>query len=143
MERHIGKEIIILSTRIKRRMRAASESLGLTDTQSRVLQYIWEQSRKREVFQKDIEDEFGIRRSSVTQIIQVMERDELIVRETVQRDARLKKLVLTERANQIQKTMWGKIWKMETELEENISSEEKKILLDLLHKISKNLAEEK
>lgn len=143
MERHIGKEIIILSTRIKRRMRVASESLGLTDTQSRVLQYIWEQSRKREVFQKDIEDEFGIRRSSVTQIIQVMERDELIVRETVQRDARLKKLVLTERANQIQKTMWGKIWKMETELEENISSEEKKILLDLLHKISKNLAEEK
>lgn len=143
MERHIGKEIIILSTRIKRRMRVASESLGLTDTQSRVLQYIWEQSRKREVFQKDIEDEFGIRRSSVTQIIQVMERDELIVRETVQRDARLKKLVLTERANQIQKTMWGKIWKMGTELEENISSEEKKILLDLLHKISKNLAEEK
>lgn len=143
MEMHIGKEIIILSTRIKRTMRAASESMGLTDTQSRVLQYIWEQSRNREVFQKDIEDEFGIRRSSVTQIIQLMERDGLIVRESVQRDARLKKLVLTEKANQIQKTMQGKIWEMETELEKNISPEEKEILLNLLYRISKNLAEEK
>lgn len=143
MEMHIGKEIIILSTRIKRTMRAASESMGLTDTQSRVLQYIWEQSRYREVFQKDIEDEFGIRRSSVTQIIQLMERDGLIVRESVQRDARLKKLTLTEKADQIQKTMQGKIWEMEAKLEENISPEEKEILLNLLHKISKNLAEEK
>lgn len=143
MEMHIGKEIIILSTRIKRTMRAASESMGLTDTQSRVLQYIWEQSRYREVFQKDIEDEFGIRRSSVTQIIQLMERDGLIVRESVQRDARLKKLSLTKKADQIQKTMQGKIWEMEAKLEENIFPEEKEILLNLLHRISKNLAEEK
>lgn len=143
MQVHIGKEIIILSTRIKRRMRAASESMGLTDTQSRVLQYIWEESRKREVFQKDIEDEFGIRRSSVTQILQLMERDGLIIRENVQRDARLKKLTLTEKADQIQEAMQGKIGEMEEKLEENISPKEKEILLDLLHRISKNLAEEK
>ena len=143
MQMHIGKEIIILSTRIKRRMREESESMGLTDTQSRVLQYIWEESREREVFQKDIEDEFGIRRSSVTQILQLMERDGLIIRESVQRDARLKKLTLTEKAEQIQKAMQGKIGEMEGKLEENISPKEKEILLDLLHRISKNLAEEK
>ena len=39
-------------------MRVAAEALGITDTQGRVLQYIWEESEKREVFQKDIEDEF-------------------------------------------------------------------------------------
>lgn len=143
MEMHIGKEIIILSTRIKRRMRAASESMGLTDTQSRVLQYVWEQSRNGEVFQKDIEDEFGIRRSTVTQIIQLMERDGLIVRESVERDARLKKLILTEKSKQIQQIMQGNIWEMEEKLEENISPEEKEILFNLLHRISRNLAEEK
>ena len=102
MEKYIGKDIIVLSNRIKRRMRVAAEALGITDTQGRVLQYIWEESEKREVFQKDIEDEFDIRRSSVTQIIQLLERDGLIVRESVQRDARLKKLVLTEKAIEIQ-----------------------------------------
>lgn len=143
MEKHIGKEIIILSNRIKRKMRAASESLGITDTQSRVLQYIAEESGKKEVFQKDIEDEFGIRRSTVTQIIQLMEKEELVIRESVEQDARLKKLSLTEKAYEIEKVMKGQIREMEAELEENISHEEKEVLLNILYKIRKNLAEEK
>lgn len=139
MGNYIGKEIIVLSNRIKRRMRASSEALGLTDTQGRVLQYIWEESEKREVFQKDIEDSFGIRRSSVTEIIQLLERDGLIVRECVPRDARLKKLVLTERAIQIQKVMNGKICELEAEMQKDISQEEKEMLLKLLCKIQKNV----
>lgn len=139
MGNYIGKEIIVLSNRIKRRMRASSEALGLTDTQGRVLQYIWEESEKREVFQKDIEDSFGIRRSSVTEIIQLLERDGLIVRECVPRDARLKKLVLTERAIQIQKVMNGKICELEAEMQKDISQEEKEMLLKLLYKIQKNV----
>ena len=101
METHIGKEIIILSNLIKRRMRSASEALGVTDTQARVIQYISEEGKKREIFQKDIEDTFCVRRSSVTQIIQLLERDGYITRESVERDARLKKLVLTEKGSQI------------------------------------------
>lgn len=139
MEKYIGKEIIVLSNRIKRRMRAASESLGITDTQSRVLQYIWEESAKREVFQKDIEDEFDIRRSSVTQIIQLLERDGLIVRESVERDARLKKLALTEKAIQIQEVMNGKVRELEAEMQKDISKEETEIFLKLLSKIKKNV----
>lgn len=139
MGNYIGKEIIVLSNRIKRRMRASSEALGLTDTQGRVLQYIWEESEKREVFQKDIEDSFGIRRSSVTEIIQLLERDGLVVRECVPRDARLKKLVLTERAIQIQKVMNGKICELEAEMQKDISQEEKEMLLKLLYKIQKNV----
>ena len=139
MGNYIGKEIIVLSNRIKRRMRASSEALGLTDTQGRVLQYIWEESEKREVFQKDIEDSFGIRRSSVTEIIQLLERDGLVVRECVPRDARLKKLVLTERAIQIQKVMNGKISELEAEMQKDISQEEKEMFLKLLYKIQKNV----
>lgn len=139
MEKYIGKEIIVLSNRIKRRMRAAAESFGITDTQGRVLKYIWEESKRREVFQKDIEDEFDIRRSSVTQIIQLLERDGLIVRESVQRDARLKKLVLTEKAIEIQEEMNGKIRELEAEMQKDISQEEKEIFLNLLCKIKKNV----
>ena len=129
----------MLSNRIKRRMRVAAEALGITDTQGRVLQYIWEESEKREVFQKDIEDEFDIRRSSVTQIIQLLERDGLIVRESVQRDARLKKLVLTEKAIEIQKLMNGKVRELEAEMQKDISPEEKELFLKILCKIRKNV----
>ena len=139
MEKYIGKDIIVLSNRIKRKMRVAAESFGITDTQGRVLQYIWEESEKREVFQKDIEDEFDIRRSSVTQIIQLLERDGLIVRESVQRDARLKKLVLTEKAIEIQKVMNGKVRELEAEMQKDISPEEKELFLKILCKIRKNV----
>ena len=139
MEKYIGKDIIVLSNRIKRRMRVAAEALGITDTQGRVLQYIWEESEKREVFQKDIEDEFDIRRSSVTQVIQILERDGLIVRESVERDARLKKLVLTKKAIHIQEVMNGKIRELEFQMQKDISEEEREIFLKILSKIKRNV----
>ena len=139
MEKYIGKEIIVLSNRIKRKMRSAAESLGITDTQGRILKYIWEESKKREVFQKDIEDEFDIRRSSVTQVIQLLERDGLIVRESVERDARLKKLVLTKKAIHIQEVMNGKIRELEFQMQKDISEEEREIFLKILSKIKRNV----
>ncbi len=45
------------------------------------------------VFQKDLESAFHIRRSTATGILQIMVRDGLIVREPVEDDARLKRLV--------------------------------------------------
>ena len=139
MEKYIGKEIIVLSNRIKRKMRSAAESLGITDTQGRVLKYIWEESKSREVFQKDIEDEFDIRRSSVTQVIQLLERDGLIVRESVERDARLKKLVLTKKAIHNQEVMNGKIRELEFQMQKDISEEEREIFLKILSKIKRNV----
>ena len=48
------------------------------------------------VFQRDIEREFSITRSTVTNILQLMERKGYIRRQSVPQDARLKQLVLTE-----------------------------------------------
>lgn len=48
------------------------------------------------VFQRDIEREFSITRSTVTNILQLMERKGYIERRSVPQDARLKQLVLTE-----------------------------------------------
>ena len=48
------------------------------------------------VYQRDIEREFSITRSTVTNILQLMERKGYIQRQSVPQDARLKQLVLTE-----------------------------------------------
>lgn len=138
-EKHIGKEIIILSHCIKRKMQDTSESMGVTGTQSRVLQFISEESKVREVFQKDIEEAFQVRRSTVTQILQLMERDGLIVRESVERDARLKKLIPTAKGYEIEQVMKGQISDMEEKLAKNLTSEEKEMLITILGKIRKNL----
>ena len=52
--------------------------------------------KEEPVYQRDIEREFSITRSTVTNILQLMERKGYIERRSVPQDARLKQLVLTE-----------------------------------------------
>lgn len=60
-----------------------------------IIEYLY-RHRNTPVFQRDIEREFSITRSTVTNILQLMERKGYIERRSVPQDARLKKLVLTE-----------------------------------------------
>ena len=76
-ERYIntGRLIHILSNQMKRRN--ASEAVGddgLTTMQKHVLKHILLETMHREVYQKDIEEEFRIRKSTATGILQLMEK---------------------------------------------------------------------
>ena len=53
--------------------------------------------RQEPVYQRDIEEQFQIRRSSVTALLKAMEGDGFITRTAVKQDARLKSLALTEK----------------------------------------------
>ena len=57
----------------------------------RILGYLY-WSRPKDVYQKDIEEHFNITRSSVAGIVKLMEQKGYILRQSVQGDARLKKL---------------------------------------------------
>ena len=59
-----------------------------------IMEYLYRNS-DTPVFQRDIEREFSITRSTVTNILQLMERKGYIARQSVAQDARLKQLVLT------------------------------------------------
>ena len=63
-----------------------------------IIEYLY-RHRDEPVFQRDIEREFSITRSTVTNILQLMERKGYIQRLSVPQDARLKQLVLTEEAS--------------------------------------------
>ena len=60
-----------------------------------IIEYLY-RHRDAAVFQRDIEREFSITRSTVTNILQLMERKGYIARRSVPQAARLKQLVLTE-----------------------------------------------
>lgn len=102
-ERDLIGHIIHLSRSIERVCDEASRVTGVTGSQARLLVFLSIVSGEQDVFQKDIEEEFGVRPSSVTGLLQALERQGFIRRESVSRDARLKKIVLTEKARELQK----------------------------------------
>lgn len=80
-----------------------------------IMRFLYE-NREKEVYQKDLERYFHIGRSTVTNTIQLMEKRGFIRRESVERDARLKKVLLTEKGVQSHE----KIEELITELNDGI-----------------------
>ena len=110
----------------------------LTPVQVWVIEYLYENQHK-DVFQRDLEAEFNVRRSTVTGILQGLERKGLIQRESVNQDARLKKLTLTDEAVIIHKDMLHKVALMEQKMTEDITDEEWIVFYQVLEKIKRNL----
>jgi DNA-binding MarR family transcriptional regulator len=140
-EVHIGKKISILSKRIHRTIDKEAAQYGLTGVQARILGFVYHKSDKRDIFQRDIEEELGIRRSSVTSVLQLMEKNGYIQRVSVSEDARLKKIILTEKGLEIQKNVYGFILKFEKSLKDELSEDEIKILVNLIDRLSRKIAD--
>ena len=103
------REIVNLSRIWHRVIEKRMSDLGLSSIQSRVLGYLYFQLREgKKVFQKELEEEFKIRKSSVTSVIQILEKKGLIRRIGVPGDARKKELVLTEQGIAVQETVLGR-----------------------------------
>ena len=78
----------------------------------------------RDVYQRDIEQWFNIRRSSVTAILQGMEQDGFITRSAVAKDARLKRLIATEKGRACHKQIEASIARFEDDLQSGIDPQQ-------------------
>ena len=97
-DRYIGPRIKSLNHALNRKIMETARANGLdelTTMHGRILGYLY-WNPDRDVFQKDIEETFNITRSSVAGLVKLMEQKGYILRQSVQGDARLKKLCLTE-----------------------------------------------
>ena len=138
---HVGRMINGLSHQLKRQMCALEEESGLTNMQSLVLHYIAFQTVERDIYQKDVEKAFQIRRSTATGILQFLEKEGYIYRETVERDARLKKIVPTEKTKELHGHIISNIRYMEALLRKDIPREELEVCIHVLERMSANLAD--
>ena len=137
----LGFRIRSLWQQIKRLMNrhlTENDGYGLTGMQFAIVSYIAKESTERDVFQKDLEQKFDIRKSTVTGILNTMERDGLLLRETVPYDARLRKMILTDKALQAKKNSEQVIDTVENQLSKGLTEEEIATFLTILEKISKN-----
>lgn len=95
--------------------------------------------RDKDIYQRDFEEKFAIRRSTATQFLKTMEKNGLIKRESVDSDARLKKIILTDRAEDILKFIEDDIKKREKLMREGISEKELNTFFNVSKKIISNL----
>lgn len=143
-QRAIGFEIKCVSNMIRRKLDttfSSPEFDGLTGTQNAMMGYIMDHEETQDIFQKDIEEEFNIRRSSATVMLQGLEQRGYIRRTQIEKDARLKKIELTEKARKLQKRVRSEIDQFHEQLEKDLSKEEKEEFFRLLDKIKSNLKE--
>lgn len=139
---NMGKLVHIVSNQLKRRGDHFETENGLTHMQTHVLRYILLRSLKEEIYQKDIEDEFQIRRSTVTGILQLLEKKGFITRKSVAADGRLKQLVATQKAKILQERIQQDIACTEACMAQNISNEDYRICKRVLAQILRNLTED-
>ena len=141
----IRKDFGIIMNLIKRqcaKIENKNSKCALTPKQGIIIGFIHSHIKNGEdVFQKDIEKEFSLRRSSASEILALMEKNGLITREQTKDDARMKKLVLTQKAeNFLQKVKQDS--DAITDLAfKDVSDEEKETLDKILKKVIRNLEE--
>lgn len=120
-------------------MDTALEYKNVTHQQGKILCYINDKSMVRDVFQNELEEVFQIRRSSITSLLNNLEKKELILREECWEDRRIKKLILTPSAKNNIAEIKQVLSSIENKLVEGMSAEEKALFANLLHRGLKNL----
>jgi DNA-binding MarR family transcriptional regulator len=106
--KELGVQVRTLNHMIGRKVAGIVQHSGLdniTMMQGMIMQYLYENT-EQEIYQKDIEAKFCITRSTVTSILQLMEKKGYIRRVSVEKDARLKRILLTEKASAIQSEIY-------------------------------------
>ena len=136
---HIDKINRIISRKIDATVIRSIDG-KITLSQAYVIDFISDNS-SRDIFQKDIEKEFDLNRSSVSLMLNNMEKNDLIKRVPVAEDARLKKIVLTEKSIELSKEISDAIDSGENQLAKGITPEEIEVFYKVLGKIRNNLEE--
>ena len=131
---HTGRLIRILSHQLKRSQKPvrAMEENELTPMQKHVLKYI---------YQKNLEEEFQIRKSTASGILKLMEKNGFIYRESVKEDARLKRILPTKKAEAIRPAILKHIQETEARMTKGISDEDLLLCKKVLCQMCRNLAE--
>ena len=142
--RHIGAAFKSIAHRIDRIMNnipAIRDNGKLTSIQVWILNFLFRNEGK-DMFQRDVEREFHIRRSTATEILTAMERNDLIRRERTDYDARLKKIVPTEKAEKVREHVLMNIDRTEKIIRQGIPDEKMAVCIETLELISANLFED-
>ena len=109
-----------------------------TQLQGGIMGYLFHH-KETPVYQKDIEKEFRVSRATATNTLQVMEKNGLIIRKNQDKDARLKRIIMTPEAEANHARVEAHMKMMDERMLQGLSEEETEELSRYLHIIMDNL----
>ena len=131
-------ELKLLDNLLKKNADAHFRELDTDDQLTRMHHWIigfLYRNRDRDIYQRDIEAEFSISRSTTSNILSLMEKKNFIKRLSVENDARLKKVVLTEKAIELHGRLTDTVRTLDAMVENAITPEEKSELIRIINKL--------
>ena len=140
MGKHAGKWINRISHQLKRQMLWPDEPGDLTILQKSILHFILFETMQRDLYQKDLEKEFKVRRSTASENLRLLEKKGYLYRECAKEDARLKKIIHTEKAVCLRGQLLKSIERTEERIRQGIPEEDLKVFFRVLKQISANLS---
>ena len=143
-EKNIGFNVRRLTNYIKRDMekRSASGKIILPKGVNGWAIHYFYDNREKEIFQRDFEQRFSIRRSTASNILKTMEQNGFIKRISVESDARLKRIILTDKAIKIHEEIMRDIERRETLLKKGFTNAEIEQFLAMIDRLILNLEDE-
>jgi MarR family transcriptional regulator, transcriptional regulator for hemolysin len=138
----IGFELRSLNNLIRRYFEFSShkkEIETITGNNGWIISYLAENADK-DIYQKDLEKHFTITRSTASKVLTLMEQKGLIQRQAVAKDARLKKIVLTDKAWKLKGLMREDVVKLEQILTNGFTDQELKVLYSYIQKMKENIS---
>lgn len=140
---HTGRLVRMLNHQLKRNQKPeeALEDDELTPMQRHILNYILLETLHRDIYQKNIEEEFQIRKSTVSGILKLIEKNGFIYRESVKEDAKLKRILPTKKAEDMRPSILEHIHETEIRMTEGVSEQDLFLCKKVLYQMCQNLAE--
>ncbi|MBQ2972211.1 MAG: winged helix-turn-helix transcriptional regulator [Ruminococcus sp.] len=149
-EKDIGRQLCELNNLIHREIRKNPlcennekdpKCEGISFAGSCIIAYLHDHGEE-DIFQRDLECEFQVRRSTMSKVLTVLEQKDYIKRVDVSYDKRLKKIVLTKKALKTADKLKADRQSLEQKMVIGISQEELSIFKETLEKIKNNLRQE-
>lgn len=137
----IARELHCLSNMNRRYMDSNSHKKmvdSVTGTNGWIIGYL-DHNSHRDVYQRDLEETFGITRSTVSKVVNLMVQKGLVERSAVEHDARLKKLTLTDRSRELISVMHKDNDMLESVMMQGFSDEEKSQLMEYVTRMKNNM----
>ena len=142
MENHVGYQLKALDHMFRRHMQAMMRQNGFEDMSLMngwIIEYL-AYNEGKDTFQKDIEKNFKVGKSSIAGTLKMMEEKGYILRQAVEGDARLKRVCLTDKGKTyVHKMELGREY-MEKKVCEGLTEEEMSLFFKITRKMQDNLS---
>ncbi|EPD81746.1 MULTISPECIES: MarR family winged helix-turn-helix transcriptional regulator [Paenibacillus] len=128
----------IIGLKLKKRADESIKELGLSAQQGKVIDYIYE-NQNNQLIQKDLADRFHLRGASITSMLQGLEQKGFIERKIPANNERQKNIYVLPKAIELIEDFQDSFQKVEEEIVQVLTDEEKQVLKKLLIKINERI----